>query len=293
MRADRAHRETDEKILEMERKLRKIYLRTERELSEKWKEFSEAFAAEDAVKRKLLDDGKITADEYKRWKLNKVLTDERFRSLKEQTVDALANADKIAVAYINGEVPSIYANNYNFTGKQIEKAAAGLGYEFTMTDEDTVRRLVTGNKLLLPKATVDIPKDKRWNRAHVNSELLQSILQGETISDLAKRLRTVTGMDFNASVRNARTMATAAENAGRADGSKRAQEDGVILKNKWIATDDDRTRSSHRSVNGETVDPGKKFSNGLRYPGDPAGSPEEVYNCRCTMKQVVEGFRKK
>mgnify|MGYP006967240566 CR=1 FL=1 len=35
-----------------------------------------------------------------------------------------------------------------------------------------------------------------------------------------------------------------------------------------------------------------KFSNGLAFPGDPNGRPEEVYQCRCTMAARVLGFRK-
>lgn len=47
---------------------------------------------------------------------------------------------------------------------------------------------------------------------------------------MAKRLRNVTEMNKAASVRNARTMATSAENKGRMDSFTRAKADGIILK---------------------------------------------------------------
>lgn len=53
---------------------------------------------------------------------------------------------------------------------------------------------------------------------------------------------------------------------------------------EWIAIEDKRTRKAHThaGVDGEVVDLDALFSNGLAYPGDPAGDAEQVINCRCT-----------
>jgi len=51
----------------------------------------------------------------------------------------------------------------------------------------------------------------------------------------------------------------------------------------WSAARDHRTRHSHRLVNGEVVEEEDRFSNGLLFPGDPEGPPEEVINCRCRV----------
>lgn len=50
----------------------------------------------------------------------------------------------------------------------------------------------------------------------------------------------------------------------------------------WLSTRDDRTRDEHAGIDGETVSLGARYSNGMMYPGDPAGGPEQVINCRCT-----------
>jgi hypothetical protein len=39
----------------------------------------------------------------------------------------------------------------------------------------------------------------------------------------------------------------------------------------------------HAGMNGETVPLGQNFSNGMAWPGDPAGGAEEVANCGCSV----------
>ncbi|MBO5788582.1 MAG: hypothetical protein J6R42_01415, partial [Clostridia bacterium] len=93
-------------------------------------------------------------------------------------------------------------------------------------------------------------------------------------------------------IRSARTLVTGTENKGRQDSYARAEADGIILQKEWLATNDGRTRHSHAMLDGAIVDQDKKFENGLMYPGDPSGRPEEVYNCRCTLVAQVNGFKK-
>ena len=47
---------------------------------------------------------------------------------------------------------------------------------------------------------------------------------------------------------------------------------------------------SHRILHGERIDVDGTFSNGCRFPGDPNGPAEEVYNCRCTLVAAIKGF---
>jgi SPP1 gp7 family putative phage head morphogenesis protein len=153
-----------------------------------------------------------------------------------------------------------------------------------------VERLLRDEPDLLPVASVDEEKDLRWNRQKVSSSILQSVLQGESMTDAAKRLQGVVDMDFRSAMRSARTAITGAQNAGRIGSYRRAQDMGIEMRQEWLATLDQRTRHSHRRLDGERVEVGEKFSNGLKYPGDPdGGRGSEIYNCRCTLVPVVEG----
>lgn len=112
------------------------------------------------------------------------------------------------------------------------------------------------------------------------------MLQGESVQKITRRLVNVTSMSKTAAIRNARTACTCAENTGRQTAYEEAARKGLILQKRWLCTVDARTRSSHAHLDGETVPYNERFSNGLRFPGDPQGRPEEVYNCRCTLATV-------
>ena len=287
--ADKAHRLTDEKLEEMEKRLSAIYSRAEKEIQKTADEYFSKFAKQDEEKRKLLEQGKITEDEYNKWRKGKVMYGKRFTEMKEQCAQQLLKVNETALAYVNGELPEVYAINYNALAGSVDGVG---GYSFTLVDADTVKNLATTDTSLLPYKEIDPSKDIPWNMKKINAETLQGILQGESMDKIAKRLRNVQEMNKTQAIRSARTLVTGAENKGRLDSHRQAEEDGIILEEKWVATKDGRTRHSHAMLNGETKKTNETFSNGLEYPGDPSGRPEEVYNCRCTMTAKVLGFKK-
>ena len=287
--ADKAHRLTDEKLEEMEKRLSAIYSRAEKEIQKTADEYFSQFAKQDEAKRKLLEQGKITEDEYTKWRKGKVMYGKRFAEMKEQCAKQLLNVNQTALAYVNGELPEVYALNYNALAGSVDGVG---GYSFTLVDADTVRNLAVTDTSLLPYKELDPSKDIPWNMKKINAETLQGILQGESMDKIAKRLRNVQEMNKTQAIRSARTIVTGAENKGRQDSYARAEADGIILQKEWLSTNDGRTRHSHAMLDGAIVDQDKKFENGLMYPGDPSGRPEEVYNCRCTLVAKVNGFKK-
>jgi SPP1 gp7 family putative phage head morphogenesis protein len=209
--------------------------------------------------------------------------------MKEQCAKQLLNVNQTALAYVNGELPEVYSINYNALAGSVDGVG---GYSFTLVDADTVRNLAVTDTSLLPYKELDPAKDIPWNMKKINAETLQGILQGESMDKIAKRLRNVQEMNKTQAIRSARTIVTGAENKGRQDSYARAEADGIILQKEWLSTNDGRTRHSHAMLDGAIVDQDKKFENGLMYPGDPSGRPEEVYNCRCTLVAKVNGFKK-
>lgn len=282
---DFAHKETERILAELERKIKALYADASRDMKKKAEVYFARFAERDKKQKAAMEAGKITEEQYLQWRLAQIGRGERFEKLRDELADRMTDANKVAAAYINDRTPGIYSLNRNYEAYTIEKVAGNVG--FTIYDEQTVRRLIQEDPNLLPKRRVNAPKDKKWNRTRFSSEITSGILQGESIGKLANRVQNLSDANRAGAIRNARTAVTGAQNAGRQETHKRAEEMGIELENEWLATLDNRTRHSHRRLDGERVKVGQKFSNGCRFPGDPEGKPAEVWNCRCTMIGVI------
>ena len=293
--ADKAHILTDKKLEEMERRLSAIYSEAQKDIQKKSDEYFDKFKKADEEKRKLVKQGKLTDEEYKTWRQNKIMYGKRFTAMKEDVAKQLLNVNQTATAYINGELPEVYTLNYNALAETVDGVG---GYSFTLTDRDTVKHLATTDKILLPFRELDPAKDIPWNMKKINGQVLQGIMQGESIPKISKRIMNVQEMNKDAAIRSARTIVTGAENKGRLDSFKRAEADGIILQKEWLSSDQPgRTRDWHlpHSFESLVVDIDKPFVNGMgkiMFPGDPAAHPANVYNCRCSMASVVKGFKK-
>lgn len=58
------------------------------------------------------------------------------------------------------------------------------------------------------------------------------------------------------------------------------------VEKEWIAAHDNRTRHTHRALDGQKRDLGQDFKPGLAQPGDPRAPAKEVINCRCVVSAV-------
>ena len=288
---DPAHALADKELEEIEKRIEEIYRRAGKEIEKRAASYFDKFSAADKAKKALVKRGDLTEAEYKAWRQRQIMMGERWGWLRKQTAKNLNQANNIAVEYINSKMPKVYAVNYNAVVGAVNRQVSGISFE--LVDAATVKNLATKDKTLLPYKTVNNVKDVRWNTQKVNSEILQGILQGDSIPDLAKRLRHVTEMNEASSVRNARTAITSAENKGRMDMLHDAEDKGVQTKKVWIATSDARTRDAHLELNGQEAWVDEPFENEfgkIMFPGDPDAAPENVYNCRCTLGYHVVGF---
>lgn len=287
--ADYAHTETDKRIEKLEKRLQAEYRQAYKETKGKLEKYLSDFARKDEAKRKLVDEGKLSQADYKKWRTNQMLTGQRWTKMVDTLARDMNRTNQIAADIISGNLKGTFVLNANFAAYGIENGFC-TDFGFTLYDQETVNRLVAENPDLLPAPRVDISEDIRWNKQKITSNITQAVLQGKSIPEIAKAMETVVGMNKASATRNARTAMTGAQNAGRQQAYDRAKAMGIKVKKEWVATLDGRTRHSHGMADGQQVELDGKFTVGrakMRYPGDVQnGTPEELYNCRCTMVTV-------
>lgn len=77
--------------------------------------------------------------------------------------------------------------------------------------------------------------------------------------------------------------AVSAITAGANFGAHEAARAGGLSKKTWHVNSSN-PRQAHAAMNGETVGIREAFSNGMKWPGDPAGGAENNANCQCSVE---------
>ena len=122
---------------------------------------------------------------------------------------------------------------------------------------------------------------------NIQQTLAEGVTQGESVPELAERVRQAAPVTEPRARVVARTESQAASNGASIAQARSA---GVRLNKTWLATlGDGRTRPAHLAAEGQTVPLDEPFMIGdpvaypLDFPGDPTGPPELTINCRCTL----------
>lgn len=285
---DPAHDATDEEIRRLAKRLHAAYGKAYREMARKAKDALARQSKADADMVRRVAAGDMTADELSAWRKSRAADATWYAQMVAELAREMERCDERAAEIVNGAAPQVFADNANFGAFQVERAAK-VDTSFTLVDADTVNTLARDHPDLLPRVSPKPSKTEVWARRKITSAITQSVLQGESVPAASKRLRSIVDMDERAATRAARTALTGAENAGRVSSYERARGMGIDVRARWMATLDSRTRDSHRQLDGEVAGDDGRFSNGLRYPGDPEGPAAEVWNCRCTLVASIPG----
>lgn len=286
---DYGHEQTDKMLKDLEKRIQKEYSQAAREVEASMNKWLANYRKNDDKMRALWKSGEITKKEYTDWRKKQIMLSDKWKAQRDELTQRMMEADKVASGLITDHKMDVYALNYNYGTYEVEKGTR-IDTGFSLYNKDTVARLMKDDPKLLPppgKATSDKIRRgelKRWNQKQVQSVMTQGILQGESIQKISKRLAVTVGeKNAYSHYRAARTMTTSAENAGRMDSYKRAEDMGIKMGKTWLAAHDNHTRRTHRIYDGMTIPIKEEFAPNLMFPGDPDGDPAEVYNCRCTL----------
>lgn len=283
---DYGTRHTDLALKRLEARLRAVYRQAEKDIAAKTEDYWKRHAARDEKYRQQVKDGKLSREDYEAWQRGQVFQGKQWESKRQSIEDVLYDADSTAMRMINDGKMDVFTAGANYMGYELEQHGR-IDTGFNLYDGPTVTRLLKDDPQILPKARVKKEKAYVWYNKLVNNCVLQGIIQGESINEIAARIGRTTGERTESAMkRNALTAYTGAQNAGRIEGMKQAQQMGIDVKKRWIATMDSRTRDAHRDLDGQVQDVDKPFKSSLgdiMYPGDPKAKPGNVYNCHCAV----------
>lgn len=274
---DIGHIYTDKVINKLENEINIIYSQAKKELQNEL--------------NNSLDWDKIFNMKDKSKKLAEARKRQRLINLVNKMSNIIQNKNKVALGLVDDKLIDVFTENYNWGAYFLENLTS-LNLNFTLYNREAIAELLKETTPVFTKMAYLGQKDLTTIQSDLRRQLTIGILKGATIKDIADKIDKVTDKNNHGSVRIARTECGRIQNSGRMKAFEHGAEKGLKLEKEWLSTIDKRTRASHRHLQGETVPLDAKFSNGLEYPNDPAGSAAQTINCRCTIVTEFVGIKK-
>lgn len=258
---DRAHKWTDEELKRLEKRINSEYTKAYQEIR---KEMADIMHKIDTTPNMTLAQKMTAMNKYN-----------RLENLSKQMAGVLHDTNKTAQGFITSSMQNVYKENYNF-------AAGQLG--FSTLDNTAVKNILTGEVNPFTKLSIAGELDKQAIMRKLESELTTAILKGESIPNIAKRLKNVSEGYLGDTIRIARTETTRVENSAKQNVGDEGKRLGFKMWKRWVATSDARTRPDHAAADGQEVPNDEPFDVGgelMMYPGDVSMgcSAWNVVNC--------------
>ena len=123
---DKAHKQTDKRIERMEKKIHSLYAARRGEFEKILLEYLSKFQEQDELMREKLENGEIDKQTYQNWRVNTLLSGGEYKNTVAELSRKYTEILQSAIGVVNDNMADVYALNYNFIGKDIEKQVKGL-----------------------------------------------------------------------------------------------------------------------------------------------------------------------
>lgn len=229
------------------------------------------------------DDPHVTWTEFNKYnRLNKELA--RIGQMLTEDYKEVARAIKQTQqnAYIEKYMMSLY----------LYEMASQSSMEFDVPTASVINKAIE-QPIEFIRLVPTLQKHRNEVLKRIRIHIAQGIMSGEGYSKIAKALRDDIGMTKAQSLRVARTEAGRAMSQAGLDSAKVAKDSGMKMKKRWLATKDNRTRDTHRHLDGQSVDIDDNFkSSGCVGPAPHlfvgVASAKENINCRCKLLYYID-----
>lgn len=149
-----------------------------------------------------------------------------------------------------------------------------------------------GSQELLLELTEELSRQiSRTTANAVTKSIQNSLINGESIAQIADNIDQIAAFGVSRSMTIARTEATRALNRSAVEAYRQAsQETGLTIQKEWLSVQDGNTRPSHSDLDGVQVGIDDEFTIDGASTLSPGsfGDPAEDANCRCTVIPVVK-----
>ena len=248
-------------------------------------------AADDITKKIEISNGKISVllanwdeltDEQKSIYQSQIYQRDFQQSLQKQINGFLKDLNSKQYKSVDEYLKDSYKTGY--IGAMYDIAGQGIPI-VTPIDQKQVVKAMTHDTKLSKKLYTRLGEDVDLLKKRVANNISRGIATADSYANIARNIANGTKISINRTMTIARTEGGRIRNSAAYQAALEAKEKGADIVLQWDSSLDGKVRESHRRVDGEIVELGEKFSNGLLYPCDPAGSAAEVINCRCAALQ--------
>lgn len=213
---------------------------------------------------------------------------DRLKKLDKEVYEVITNLYKLNSQVIKGTlegvVKEIYLNTISIIDEVIEKKLKGIVKPIDISK--TVNNEMSGLKWTerVGKHRIDAIYD-------IQKEIKYGLTQGDTYGTMSKRLKDKLETDIKKANTIVRTESHRCHAQAKEDSFEEIAKAGVVFKEQWLSSRDERVRSSHQSLDGTIINRGEMFHShsGAIGPGPGLmGKAEDDVNCRCIKILVLE-----
>ena len=186
---------------------------------------------------------------------------------------------------IDNYLKDCYINSH--IGTLFDLQGQGIPLILPLEQEQMISAITLNSKLSAPLYNA-LGFNIDFLKTSVRQEISRGIAQSLSYQEIARNIKNTTNVDYNKSLRIAKTEGHRIQCESAYNVQVRAKEKGADIVKQWDSTLDGKTRPTHRLLDGQIVDVDGYFKSdsGYKalYPGD-FGIPSEDCNCRCALLQ--------
>lgn len=222
--------------------------------------------------------------------LQSIIYQKRYQeALKRQLEGVMTSLQSNSYSTVSDYLARCYQDGY--IGAMYDLYGQGIPIIVPIDQKAVTRAIQTDSKISQGLYT-RLGEDVKSLKTSIRAELSRGIANGSSWNDVARKIgkafkNTPFSKAYNNSMRIARTEGHRVQIRSAMDAQQAAKDKGADVVKQWDATLDDRTRETHRMLDGQIRELDEPFEVGGMRADAPGmfNNPAEDCNCRCALLQ--------